>query len=250
MDTDNKPTGNSRPLRYPRRHFLRFILRKLAGLAFYLLSDLRIEGRENIPADGPVILVANHFHFADPVALLWISPRQVEFIGGFRFVFAPKIVHFLPSLWGYLPVHRGGYSRKSLRSALSILDQGGIVALFPEGGVWAQILRPARPGTAFLAVESGARIIPVGLDGFPRLFHQWRPRLHIRIGKPFGPFEIDSARSNRRGQIDEISNRIMQEIAALIPPENHGVYSKDAALREEAAKISAFPFEQKDMRGM
>ena len=237
-------------LPYPRRRIVRFILRQLAGIAFFILARLRVEGRENLPKSGPFILVANHFHFADPVALLWASRRQVEFIGGFRFVFAPKIVHFLPHLWGYFPAFRGGYSRKTLRSALDVLAQDGIVALFPEGGVWAQVLRPGRPGAAFLAVESGVPVVPVGIDGFPGLFKERRPRLTIRIGKPIGPFSAESAAHGRRAEIDAITGEIMQAIAALIPREKHGVYSDDPALRRAGEEVAEFPFDAPDMRGM
>lgn len=235
---------------YPRRRLVRFILRQLAGIAFFILGRLHIEGRENLPKSGPVILVANHFHFSDPVAMLWMSRRQVEFIGGFRFVFAPKIVHFLPSLWGYFPAFRGGYSRQTLRSALHVLDQDGVIALFPEGGCWATVLRPARPGAAFLAVEAGVQVVPIGIDGFTSLFHAWRPRLTIRIGKPIGPFTKSSKEVSRRGELDKISESIMRAIAELIPADRHGVFSDDPDIREDAQKVAAFPFEREDMRGM
>ena len=243
-------TADSAVLPYPRRRLVRFVLRHLAGIAFFLLGRLRIEGRENMPKSGPFILVANHFHFADPVALLWLSRRQVEFIGGFRFVFAPKIVHFFPSLWGYFPAFRGAYSRQTLRSALNVLDQDGVVALFPEGGCWATVLRPARPGAAFLALQAGVQIVPVGLDGFTKLFHGWRPTLRIRIGKPIGPFSVEGNAVSRRSEIDAIGEKIMKAVAELIPPDRHGVYSSDPRLREAAKKVADFPFEREDMRGM
>lgn len=222
----------------------------LAGIAFGLLGRLRIEGAENLPKDGPFLLVGNHFHYADPVALMWLCRRQVEFIGGAQFVFAPKTVHFLPSVWGYLPAHRGGYSRSTLKGALSILKQGGILALFPEGGVWAQVLRPARPGVAFLAVESGVPVVPVGLDGFTSLFKVWWPELTIRVGKPVGPFKIEANGENRRQQLAAIGRDVMRAIAELIPEERRGIFSHDPKLREEAKKVAAFPFEDQSMRGM
>ena len=247
---DSVETSSKPQLPYPRRRGIRFILRHMAGLAFLVLARLRIEGRENLPKSGPFILVANHFHFADPVALLWASHRQVEFIGGFRFVFAPRIVHFLPHLWGYFPAFRGGYSRKTLRSALDVLAQDGVVALFPEGGVWAQVLRPGRPGAAFLAVESGVPVVPVGIDGFPGLFKQRRPELTIRIGRPIGPFSAAGVAHGRRGEIDAITDEIMRAIADLIPQDKHGVYSSDPELRRAGEEVAEFPFDAPDMRGM
>lgn len=238
------------PVRYPRRRVLRFVLRLLGGAAFAVLGRLKIEGHENLPKDGPFVMVANHFHFADPVALLWLSRRQVEFIGGRVFVFAPKTVRLLPYLWGYMQAFRGGYSRNTLRASLGVLEQGGIVALFPEGGTWAQVLRPPRPGAAFLAVESGVPVVPVGLDGFTGLFRQWRPQLTVRIGAPIGPFAVSAGGAERRSEIDGVSETIMHAIAELIPPERHGVYSDDEALRRDGEKVAAFPFHADRMRGM
>jgi len=235
---------------YPRRRAMRFTLRMLSGMAFSMVAKLQIEGRENLPEKGPFILVANHFHFADPVALLWLSRRQVEFIGGFRFVFAPRAVHFLPRLWGYFPAYRGGYSRQTLRSAIAVLDQDGVVALFPEGGIWAQVLRPPRPGAAFLALESGVPVVPIGLDGFTGLFKSWRPTLTIRVGKPLGPFRRNAPGGNRRAETDLVGDEIMTAIAGLIPADRHGVYSSDPALRQAALAVSAFPFERDELRGL
>ncbi len=238
------------PTKYPRRYPIRFLLRLLAKLAFLVLGKLTIEGRENIPDSGPIILVANHFHFADPVAMLVATGRQVEFVGGFRFPNAPAIVKFIPRLWGYFPVFRGAYSRKGLEAAKNVLDQDGVLGIFPEGGAWAQVLRPARPGAAFLSVETKALVVPIGLDGFTGLFNQLRPRLAIRIGKPIGPFEVNLKGRERREELDRIGWKIMEKIAELVPEERHGVYSANEELKQQADKVASFPFESDEMRGM
>lgn len=228
------------------RGFLRF----LSDVAFRLLSRIELSGIENLPKEGPVILAANHFHFADPVALLWLSTRQVEFVGGFRFPNAPAIVKFLPALWGYFPVHRGAYSRSSLDYSVATLAKGGIVGIFPEGGAWAQVLRYPRSGIGFIAAESNAVIVPVALTGFPGLFNAWRPVLTITVGKPIGPFEITSDTENRKEALHEIGDQVMRNIAELLPPDERGVYSGDASIRAQAEEVAAYPFDQKHMRGM
>ncbi|MCF6320566.1 MAG: 1-acyl-sn-glycerol-3-phosphate acyltransferase [Rhizobiaceae bacterium] len=242
--------GDVVTMKYPRRIIIRFFLRLLAKFAFLVLGKLRITGLENIPKNGPVILVANHFHFADPVAMLVATNRQVEFVGGFRFPNAPAIVKFIPRLWGYFPVFRGAYSRKGLEAAKNVLAQDGVLGIFPEGGAWAQVLRPARPGAAFLGVETGAIIIPIGLVGFTDLFKKWRPELRINIGKPVGPFKTELSGKERRGELDRIGEHIMRQIAELLPHEYHGVFSADAELKNQAQSIASFPFERDDMRGM
>ncbi len=235
---------------YPRRVFMRGFLRILSGIAFFLLGRLVIKGQENLPKSGPYILAANHFHFSDPVALLYLCDRQVEFVGGFRFPNAPAIVKFLPKLWGYFPVHRGAYSRSSLDYAVATLEKGGVVGIFPEGGAWAQVLRYPRNGIGFIAAETKVPIVPVGLTGFTGLFKIWRPQLTIQIGEPIGPFEVNESMGNRKDALSNIGVETMQAIAKVLPSNERGVYSDQQEVRSAAEELAVYPFDQKHMRGM
>ena len=144
-----------------------------------------------------------------------------------------------------LPVYRGTGQRYALRAAESILAQGGVLGIAPEGGSWATVLRPARPGAAFLAARTGATILPVGIDGadqlFPSLGKLRRARVTARIGKPYGPFQVEARGKKRREQLDELGHEIMRRIADLIPPEKRGYYSDDPAIREAAKGTEIFP---------
>jgi 1-acyl-sn-glycerol-3-phosphate acyltransferase len=70
-----------------------------------------------------------------------------------------------------------------------------VVGVYPEAGSWATVLRPARPGTAFLAAQTGAEILPMGFDGLLNVFsclrRRRRAKVIARIGKPFGPFQVE-----------------------------------------------------------
>jgi 1-acyl-sn-glycerol-3-phosphate acyltransferase len=240
-----KPVPYSEQFPYPRRRAIRLIMRQGIRLAFTALSNLRILGKENLPESGPLIVVANHFHFVDPVAVIRATPWPLDFLGGFHMPDAPPIVTWLPKMWGIYPVRRGAASRTAMRASTTVLAQNGVLGIFPEGGSWAAVLRPARPGTAYLAAETGARLLPIGLDGlvdlFPKLQHSQRATVTVRIGKPFGPFEVKGRGRERRGQLEEIGHQIMREIAELIPPERRGVYSANRELREAAHEVAVFP---------
>ena len=233
--------------RYPRR-LTRTFLRWLARLIFLSLTRFQVIGQENIPVGEPLLVVGNHFHFVDPVAMIRVMPWPLEFIGGFRMPFAPKWITWLPKLWGYHAVQRGTGSREALRNAESVLHRGGVLGIFPEGGSWATVLRPPRPGTAFLAVRTGARILPLGFDGlldvFPSLRKGRRARVTVRIGKPFGPFQATGQGRERRTQLEEIGHTIMRNIAELIPPERRGHYSDDPAIRAAARGTEVYPWEK------
>jgi 1-acyl-sn-glycerol-3-phosphate acyltransferase len=231
---------------YPRRRLIRALLRRLSHAAFAMLTDLQIIGQENLPREGPLLVVANHFSFIDPVAMVRVTPWPLEFVGGFQMPNAPASVTWLPKVWGYYPVFRGTGSRYALRAAEAVLAQDGVLGIFPEAGSWATVLRPPRPGAAFLAVRTGARILPMGFGGlpdvFPRLRKGRRARVTVRIGKPFGPFHTTGRGQARRQQLDAIGHEIMQCIAELIPPERRGHYSDDPALRAAAQGTEIYPW--------
>ena len=233
---------------YPRRQFIRRTLRKMIHVAFSLLADFEILGVENIPRQGPLIITPNHFSFLDPVALIHIIPRHLEFLGGTRMPNAPGTLTWITRVYGYYPVLRGKASRGAMRAAEAVMAQRGIIGIFPEAGNWAKVLRPARPGAAFLAARTGARILPVGMDGlpevFPSLLRGKRKKVTIKIGKPIGPFEVHGHGRKRREQLDEIGDRIMGAIAELLPQDQRGHYSDDPAVRAAAQGTEIYPWDE------
>lgn len=233
---------------YPRRVLIRKITRALTYPAFWLLSDLKITGRENVPEGGPLLVVSNHFSFIDPVAIVRALPWPLEYVGGADFPHAPDIVKALPQIYGYYPVYRGTGSRLALRAAEEILNQNGVIGILPEGGSWAEVLRPARPGAAYLATRTGARLLPLGLYGFNDIFPiklGQKPQAHINIGQPFGPFEATGRGQERRDQLDKIGLTIMQEIAQLLPDRYRGFLADEPAHREAAKGTEEYPWDDK-----
>ena len=170
----------------------------------------------------------------------------MDFVGGFQMPNAPSWVTWIPKLWGYYPVYRGTASRYALRAAEAVLAQDGVLGIFPEAGNWATVLRPARPGAAFLAVQTGGPILPMGfaglLDVFPHLRRGRRARVTVRIGELFGPFQAAGRGRARSRQLDTIGHEIMQRIAELIPPERRGHYSDDPAIRAAAQGTEIYPW--------
>jgi 1-acyl-sn-glycerol-3-phosphate acyltransferase len=232
----------------PNPPWLRAILKALIRAALWLLTDYSIEGRENIPKEGGFLVVANHFSFTDPVFVVELLPYQAEFMAGAAPLHAPAWARLLPKLYGVIPVHRGSSSRDGLRIAEEILKNGGVVAIFPEAGSWAQVLRPARPGTSFLASRAAVPILPVGIQGshniFPALGKFKRAKVHIKVGEPFGPYTAGGRGRERREQLDQISQAIMEHIAALIPAERRGSYSDDPIIRAAAKEFELYPWDE------
>lgn len=230
-----------------RKKVLRSFLERFIHLSLSTLTDLDIDGQENFPLKGPVLVVANHFSFIDPLAVIRATPRPIEFVGGFNLPNAPAVVRWIPRLWGYYPVYRGSVSRGAIVSSQEILSNGGVLGIFPEAGSWAKILRPARPGAAVIALRTGAQIIPIGIDGatevFPKLRQGKRAKLTIRVGKPFGPYKFARSEERDRKKLNLIGDEIMNNIAELLPPEKRGYYSDDPKIKEASLEASKYPWE-------
>ncbi len=232
--------------KYPRNIFQRTILKGLISLALHTFSDFEVIGAENIPDKGPLIITGNHFSFSDSIAMLHICPPSIEMFSGANPAFTPWWGKLLPRLWGVLYVYRGTGSRQAIRDAEYVLNQNGFFGIFPEGGAWAEMIRPARPGAAYLAARTGARILPVGFTGFndvlPLRFKN-QSKVTIRVGKPYGPVTVTGRGQERREQLDELGDRIMKEIAELLPDHLRGKFSSDPVVQEQAKEVEAYPWE-------
>ena len=236
-------------LTYPRRRFLRAILRRLTRWLIGCFGELRVEGLEHLPAQGPVILAANHFHFVDPPLLLAACPRQIEFVAGAQRPNSPGWAQIFPKLWGYIPAFRGGYSRSTLTGAQEVLKQGGVLGIFPEGGSWAEFLRPARTGTAYISALTGAQLVPVSIIGGPELLAKGRSRVTLVFHPAMAAPVCTAKGQKRRAELDAWSDDLMAQIASVLPDEQRGKFSADPDVRAAAQAASDFPFEQDDLRG-
>ncbi|MHB9034970.1 MAG: lysophospholipid acyltransferase family protein [Anaerolineae bacterium] len=232
---------------YPRRRVIRAVLHTLSGAAFRVVSNLKIVGQENLPRQGPLLVVANHFSFLDPAMMVSVAPWPMEFLGGFRMPNAPMWATIFPRLWGIFAVYRGGNSRTALLAAENVLRKGGVVGIYPEATSSAAVLRSARPGAAFLAARTGVPVLPVGFDGlvdvFPRLRMRKRAHVTVRIGKLIGPFHSVEGADHRQ-QLDSIGHVIMQSIAQLIPMERRGRYASDEHLRIQAEALDVYHYDK------
>ncbi|MCP2165290.1 lysophospholipid acyltransferase family protein [Goodfellowiella coeruleoviolacea] len=132
----------------------------------------KVEGLDNLPAHGPVILASNHLSFADQLVISIVVPRKVSFLAKAEY-FEGTGVRGALSRWffsslGHIPVRRGSgrTARDSLDTAAQVLAEGGIYAIFPEGTRSLDgRLHRGRTGVARTALETGAPVIPVGLIG-------------------------------------------------------------------------------------
>lgn len=212
-----------------RRRIARPLLRFLFRALFRLLAPVEIHGAENVPRGQAYIVAINHVSLFDPpfAGVFW--PEPLEAMGAAE-VWSRPGQGLLARLWGGIQVRRGEYDRAMFETVLGALRAGFPVLIAPEGGrSHAPGLRPARPGLAFLAEESGLPVIPVGIAGTTDDFWRkasrgQRPPLEMRIGAPIFIPPVPGKGAERREARQRNTEQIMHGIAALLPEEYRGVY--------------------------
>ncbi|MFZ3070814.1 MAG: lysophospholipid acyltransferase family protein [Anaerolineaceae bacterium] len=219
---------------YPRRRFIRTLMQGTIGLVASLLTDYQIEGKENLPKQGPLLIVGNHFHFLDTIGPIHSTPYPLEFIGDAEMPMAPAFVKFLPRIWGTLTILQGTANLESMRASEVVLAQGGILAIFPEGHVHKLPLGIPLPGVSYLALRAGVPIIPIATysEDDWNLFgtltrKRRRARVLTRIGQAFGPLSKgDSTVIPSRDDVRTAGWEIMSQIARLLPDHARGPYAQ------------------------
>jgi 1-acyl-sn-glycerol-3-phosphate acyltransferase len=155
-----------------------------------------VEGLENIPGTGPVILAANHLSFVDSMIIPIVVPRRVYFLAKAEYFegtgFRGALSRWFFTGMGNIPVRRGqGRSaRDSLDTVIKVLADGEAFGIYPEGTRSLDgMLHRGRTGVARIALESGAPVVPIGLVGTDKVMAVGRklPRIvpvTVRFGKP------------------------------------------------------------------
>jgi 1-acyl-sn-glycerol-3-phosphate acyltransferase len=193
-------------------------------------------GRENVPKSGPVIIASNHLSFIDSFVITLVAPREVSFLAKSSYFTGKGLRGWLSKAFfsgvGAIPVVRGAgqAAQDALQSGLEVLENGKAFSLYPEGtrSLDGRIYK-GRTGVAWLALTSGAPVIPVALTGTENLQPVGSNRLHlakvtVQFGEPLDLSPHGSADSGRarRAATDEI----MAAIQKMSGQEEAGIYNE------------------------
>src|SRR5579871_5515957 len=190
------------------------LVRVVSALYAYTVLRARAIGAERVPETGAAILAPNHFSYMDHFLVGIFIRRKVRFMGKSQLFVPPA--HWIYSRGGVFPVRRGARDEEAFVTAEAILAGGGVVAMYPEGGRsrTGQLAEHARPGIGRLALDTGAPVVPIAIQGSSRI-RNWKrlrfPAVRVRFGDPLR-FEREPGSTRERQQqvADEIFTRIRE----------------------------------------
>lgn len=201
------------------------ILRSALWVFTHLICRYRVSGLDHIPSQGPLLIVANHLSWYDPILVGVVLHRRAWFFTKVE-LFRWPIIGLGCRLTGQIPVHRGESDRAALEKGLSYLQEGKVLVVFPEGSVARQgQMLTAHMGAAMLAIRSGVPVLPIAHTGTRRVLRSplfWFPRVDIKIGKPYTPILPEGI--SRKAGLQLVTENMMTRIASMLPEENRGVY--------------------------
>jgi len=189
-------------------------------LAGRLFSDVawhtEVIGRENVPVTGGVLLAANHSSVLDGPVVVGVAPRGVQFLIKEEMYKGPLGTFLRRS--NQISVDRDG-GRQALAIARKVLLGGGCVGVFPEGNRGRGDAAAARAGVAWLALATGATVVPVAVLGTRRTGESvgHLPRLRRRLVVEFGaPITVTRAEGVRSKVALEEANEVLRDALASL----------------------------------
>jgi 1-acyl-sn-glycerol-3-phosphate acyltransferase len=205
----------------------------LYGLGFFRETCI---SSDKVPQSGPVILAPNHFSFMDHFFLGSFTRRKVRFMAKSQMFKAKGLLTFIYTMGGVFPVRRGHRDEEAFITAQTILENGGCVAMYCEGGRsrTGKLSDKAKPGIGRLALETGAPIVPVAIYGSSKV-RNWKklqfPKVVVQYGDPIRWERTDDpTRDQQQAVADEIFANIGRLYSGLETLGRRGVMER---IREE-----------------
>jgi 1-acyl-sn-glycerol-3-phosphate acyltransferase len=194
-------------------------VRILVTLPSLLIYRVRAIGVKNVPKEGPLLLAPNHFSQMDHFFIGLYLRRKIRFMAKSQ-LFGPPLLTYIYSHGGVFPVRRGQHDEEAFTTAFTILEQGGMLLVYAEGGrSRSGGLGEARPGIGRIALQTGVPVIPVAIHGSASV-RRWKrlrfPRVTVQFGEPL-TFDTEEAPGRER-QLEiatEIFARVREMYAGL-----------------------------------
>ena len=225
--TPGKRSAFSRRWKWHKRAPLRGFYDAWLRAWYRLGMRHRVIYPERMPQAGGVIVMINHVNWADPFVVLAALGRPITPLAKVE-TFEDWRVRWLVAPYGAIPVHRGAVDLQAIKAATEVLFESGAVLISPEGTrSKTGGLIHGQEGLAFLAVRTGAWVLPAGIVGTPDILpclkRLCRAEVTITLGEPFKLVAQDNPPS--REQLLKLTDFAMRRLATVLPPHMRGVYA-------------------------
>ncbi|HEX5740657.1 MAG TPA: lysophospholipid acyltransferase family protein [Pilimelia sp.] len=218
----------------------------ILGPLLKLIFRPQVEGRDNVPDEGPAIIASNHLSFSDSIFMPLVVSRKVTFVAKSEYFTGRGLKGWLTRMFfvgtGMVPVDRSGgrAARAALDTQLQVLRAGGLAGIYPEGtrSPDGRLYR-GKTGVARLALESGAPVVPVAmlnLDVIQPPGRLWprRQRVRMRFGPPL-EFSRYAGLVGDRVVERAVTDEIMYALMRLSGREYVDTYAQKAKAKAAAA---------------
>jgi 1-acyl-sn-glycerol-3-phosphate acyltransferase len=207
------------PWGYPLKGYgdtgLYTFLRWLAIPFFGGLYRCRVKGARHLPRTGPAMVVMTHKAFWDPVIAGMIFDRPLRFMAKKELFVNPQAARFIGAL-GAFPLDRGAGDREALKTALTILERGELLLMFPEGHRQRDdAVHEFMPGVGMIALRSGAPVIPLAMDGTQYMQRGGKPGLPALRGLVGPPVDLSDITARNSKAYREAARRMHDAVAGL-----------------------------------
>jgi len=188
------------------------------GVLLRFWFRIRVENHPRLR--GAYVLAPNHASFLDPLLVGAVTRRRITFL-------MTEVIWRSPTLgWFYrwsrsLPVSVRSANRETLRTARTVLQQGRVICIFPEGGISRDGgLLLGNPGAVSLVLAEGVPVVPVGILGAHRAMpangrFPWPAKVVVRFGEPIMPEQLAHGAGDRKGRLQAATRLIMQRLSEL-----------------------------------
>jgi 1-acyl-sn-glycerol-3-phosphate acyltransferase len=194
-------------------------VRVLVSLPTLLIYRVRAIGVNNVPKSGPLVLASNHFSQMDHFFIGLYLRRQIRFMAKSQ-IFGPPVLTYVFKHGGVFPVRRGHQDEEAFKTVFMILEQGGMLLIYAEGGRSrsGELGTPKR-GIGRIALESGAAVVPVAIHGSEEA-RRWKrfrfPKVRVQFGEPLSfAVEREPSRERQLEVASEVFDRVREMHAGL-----------------------------------
>jgi 1-acyl-sn-glycerol-3-phosphate acyltransferase len=242
-DKPRSETINPQITRLPnlttRRRLFRKVIRFVIRIFVWLCVRLEVSGRDNLPRQGPLVIVSNHLGDADALVGIAVTTTPVEIIVKSELYYYPILGKVLDA-YGVIWVHRGQPDRRSLRASLEALSQGRIIGIAPEGREsLTGSLEEGTGGAAYLAMRAKSPLLPVTFTHTEnsRILGNLKRFRRTSITVTMGPVFYLDEYSNWRDEVEKGTIKIMNRLASQLPPEYQGTYARSSIESSKEQKV-------------